>query len=83
MSVSCIFSSMMLTFLKPISSAYCLKHRRQMLSPYFRIKPWVLLHTRLWKRTILFVNFTSLKRYPGSPVVYVSTMYNQFENPPQ
>jgi hypothetical protein len=35
------------TFLKPMSGAYCLKHLRQMLRPYLRMRPWVLLHTRL------------------------------------
>ena len=39
----------LLTFWKPISLAYCLKHLRQMFKPYFLIIPWWLKHTRLWK----------------------------------
>lgn len=36
-----------LAFTKPMSLAYCLKHWRHMLSPYLRIRPCLLAHTRL------------------------------------
>lgn len=35
------------TFLKPMSSAYSLKHLRHMFKPYFLMRPCVFLHTRL------------------------------------
>ena len=35
-----------LTFLNPMSSEYCLKHRLHMFKPYFLIIPWELLHSR-------------------------------------
>lgn len=43
-----------LTFLKPMSLAYCLKHRLHMFSPYFLIRPWWLLHTRLEKNNFSY-----------------------------
>lgn len=35
------------TFLKPMSTARSRKHLRHIIRSYFRMRPWVLLHTRL------------------------------------
>lgn len=36
-----------LTLMKPMSLAYWRKHCRHMFSPYLRMRPWRLEHTRL------------------------------------
>ncbi len=40
-------SRLIRTLMKPMSAAFSRKHWRQMFSPYLRMIPWLLLHTRL------------------------------------
>lgn len=46
-----------LTFVNPISWLFSLKHCRQMLRPYFRIRPALCVQTRLLQWSALIVSY--------------------------